>query len=117
MSGGAYESDLLNLWEQAMRDRSLASHRLFRIPTLLPKIDESTLPRERADVDRVIDLHLGKDRGGHEARAGVPADDAKQAAHRLHRSAIKVYPVSRHARQHSGRFSVVALLARLWRPF
>jgi hypothetical protein len=28
-----------------------------------------------------------------------------------------VYPVSRHARQHSGRFSVVALLARLWRPF
>jgi hypothetical protein len=132
MSGGAYESDLLNLWEQAMRDRSLASHRLFRIPTLLTKIDESTRPRERAvvvdglvesriacraDVDRVIDLHLGKDRGGQEARAGAPADDAKQAAHRLHRSAITVYPVSRHARQHSGRFSVVALLARLWRPF
>jgi hypothetical protein len=96
-----------------MRDRSLASHRHFRMPTLLPKIDESTLP----DVDRVIDLHLGKDRGGQEARAGAPADDAKQAAHRRHRSAIKMYAVSRHARQHSGRFSVVALLARLWRPF
>src|ERR1700681_3625157 len=103
MSGGAYESDLLNLREQAMRNGSLASHRLFRIPTFVPKIDESTRPRERAvmvdglvesqiacrtDVDRVIDLHLGKDRGGQEARAGAPVDDAKQAAHRLHRNAI-----------------------------
>jgi hypothetical protein len=87
MSGGAYESDLLNLREQAMRNRSLASNRIFRTPTLLPKIDESTLPRERAAV------------GGQEARA------------------IKMYLVSRHALQHSGRFSVVALLARLWRPF
>jgi hypothetical protein len=102
MSGGAYESDLLNLWEQAMRDRSLANNQLFRMPTLLPKIDESALPRERADVDRVIDLHLGKDRGEQEARAG---------------KAINMYPVSRRARQHSSRFSVVALLARLWRPF
>jgi hypothetical protein len=89
------------------------------MPTFPPEIDESTLPCERAvvvdglvesriayraDVDRVIDLHLGKDRGG-------------QAAHRLHRSAIKMYTVNRHARQYSGRFSVVALLARLWRPF
>ncbi len=82
-----------------MRNRSLASNRLFRMPTFLPKIDER------------------KDRGGQEARTGSPADDAKQAAHRLHRNVIKMYPVSRHARQHSGRFSVVALLARLWRPF
>jgi hypothetical protein len=44
-------------------------------------------------------------------------DDTKQAAHRLHRPAIKMYAVSRHARQYPGRFSVVALLARLWRPF
>ena len=58
-----------------------------------------------------------KDRGGQEARAGSPADDAKQAAHRLHRSVIKMYPVSCYARQHSGRFSIVGLLARLWRPF
>jgi hypothetical protein len=92
MSGGAYESDLLNLPEQAMRHRGLASNRPFRRPTLLPKIDESTSPRE-------------------------PADDAKQAAHRLHRSAIKMYAVSCPARQNSGRFGVVALLARLWRPF
>jgi hypothetical protein len=62
------------------------------MPTFLPKIDESTSPRE-------------------------PADDAKQAVHRLHRSAIKMYAVSCPARQNSGRFSVVALLARLWRPF
>jgi hypothetical protein len=87
MNGGAYESDLLNLWEQAMRNRSLASNRLFRVPTLLPKNDESTLPRERAAV------------GAQEANT------------------IKMYSVSRHARQHSGRFSVVALLAHLWRPF
>ncbi len=92
MSGGAYESDLLNLREQAMRHRGLASNRLFRMPTLLLKIDKSTSPRE-------------------------PADDAKQVARRLHRGAIKMYTVSRHARQYSGRFSVVALLARLWRPF
>ena len=32
-------------------------------------------------------------------------------------SAIKMFAVSRHARQYSSRFSVVALLARLWRPF
>jgi hypothetical protein len=102
------------------------------MPAFLPKIDESTSPCEpavvvdglvesriasRADVDRVINLHLGKDRGGQEACAGSPADDAKQAAHRLHRNAIKMYTVSRHARRYSGRFSVVALLARLWRPF
>ena len=105
MSGGAYESDLLNLPEQAMRNRSLASHRIFRTPTLLPKIDESTLPRERAAM------------GGQEARAGALADDAKQAMHRLHRNAVKMYPASRYAWQHSGRFSVVTLLARLWRPF
>jgi|SRR5450755_167646 hypothetical protein len=105
MSGGAYESDLLNLREQAMRNRSLASHRLFRMPTFLPKIDESTRPRERAVV------------GGQEARAGALADDAKQAVHRLHRNAVGMYPASRYAGQHSGRFSVVALLARLWRPF
>jgi hypothetical protein len=92
MSGGAYESDLLNLQEQAMRHKGLASNRLFRRPTLLPKIDESTSPRE-------------------------PVDDAKQAAHRLHRSAIRMYAVSRPAQQYSGRFGVVALLAHLWRPF
>ena len=86
MSGGAYELDLLNLREQAMRNRSLASHRLFRLLILLPQNDESTLP----------------------------ADDA---THRPHRNAIKMYPVSRYAWQHSDRFSVVALLARLWRPF
>jgi hypothetical protein len=105
MSGGAYELDLLNLREQAMRNRSLASHRLFRIPTFLPKIDESTLPRERAAM------------GGQEARAGALADDAKQVVHRLHRNAVRMYPASRYAGQHSGRFGVVALLARLWRPF
>jgi hypothetical protein len=55
--------------------------------------------------------------GGQEARAGAAADDAKQAAHRLYRNAIEMYPVSRYALQHSGRFSIVGLLARLWRPF
>jgi len=75
-----------------MRHRGFASNRLFRRPTFLPKIDESTSPRE-------------------------PADDAKQVARRLHRNAIKTYTVSCPARQYSGRFSVVALLARLWRPF
>jgi|SRR5580704_1144216 hypothetical protein len=105
MSGGAYESDLLNLREQAMRNRSLASHRLFRMPTFLPKIDESTRLRERAAM------------GGQEACTGAPADDSKQGVHRLHLNAVRMYPESRYAGQHSGRFGVVALLARLWRPF
>jgi hypothetical protein len=70
----------------------LASNRLCQTPTFLPKIDETTSPRD-------------------------PANDAKQAAHRLHRGTIKMYALSRPARQDSGRFSVVALLARLWRPF
>jgi hypothetical protein len=146
MSGGAYESDLLNLQEQAMRDpveigRSARGEALgmettpiapTAMPTLLPQIDRRTLPRElaavvdglvesriacRVDVDRVINLHLRQDRGGQEARAGFPVDDAKQAARWLHRTAIKMYPASRYAWQHSGRFSVVALLACLWRPF
>jgi hypothetical protein len=64
MSGGAYESGLLNLRDQAMGHRGLANNR-----------------------------------------------------HRLHRSAIKMHVVNYPARQYSGRFSVVALLARLWRPF
>jgi hypothetical protein len=88
-----------------MRNRSLASHRHFRMPTFQPTIDESTRPRERAAM------------GGQEACAGAPADDSKPVAHWLHRNAIKMYPVSRYALQYSGRFSVVALLARLWRPF
>jgi hypothetical protein len=99
---------------------------------LLPGIDPRTPPREpavvidglvegriacRVDVDRVIHLHLRKARGGQEARAGFPVEDAKQAARWLHRNAIKMYPASRYAWQHSRRFSVVALLACLWRPF
>ena len=62
------------------------------MPTFLPQIDRRTLPRElavvvdglvesriacRVDVDRVINLHLRKDRGGQEARAGFPVDDAE----------------------------------------
>jgi hypothetical protein len=146
MSGGAYESDLLNLQEQAMRDpveigRSAREEALgmettpiapVAMPTLLPQIDRRTLPRElavvvdglvesriacRVDVDRVINLHLRKNKGGHEASAGFPVDDAKQAARWLHRTAIKMYPASRYAWQHSSRFSVVAVLACLWRPF
>src|SRR5260370_41023878 len=105
MSGRCFESVLLNFPVQAMRNRSLVSHLIFRMPTLLPKIDESTLPRERAAM------------GGQEARAGALADDANQAMHRLLRNAVKMYPASRYALQHSGRFSVVTLLARLWRPF
>jgi hypothetical protein len=146
MSDGAYESDLLNVQEQAMRDsveigRSAREEALamdttpiapMAMPTLLPQIGPRTLPRDlavvvdglvesriacRVDVDRVIHLHLRKNRGGQEARAGFPVDDAKQAARWLHRNAIKMYPASRYAWQHSGRFSVVTLLACLWRPF
>ena len=104
----------------------------FPMPTPLPRIGQRTLPRDlavvvdglaesritcRVDVDRVIHLHLRKERGGQEVRAGFPVDDAKQAARWLHRNAIKMYPASRYAWQHSGRFSVVALLACLWRSF
>ena len=105
---------------------------LIAMPTFLPRIDRTTLPRElavvidglvesriacRVDIDRVINLHLRKDRGGQEARAGFPVDDPKQAARWLHRNAIRMFPASRYAWQHSSRFSVAALLACLWRPF
>ena len=86
----------------------------FPMPTQLPRRSPGTL---RRDLDRVIHLHLRKERGGQEVRAGFPVDDAKQAARWLHRNAIKMYPASRYAWQHSGRFSVVALLACLWRSF
>jgi hypothetical protein len=88
---------LLNLQEQAMRDpveigRSARGEALGMgttpiapMPTLLPRIDRRTLPRELA----------------------VVVDSA----------AIKMYPASRYAWQHSSRFSVVAVLACLWRPF
>ena len=63
----------------------------FRMPPRLPKIDASTQPWELAD-------------------------DVEQARW-PHRNVIKMFRAGRCARQQSSRFSVVALLASLWRPF
>ena len=51
------------------------------------------------------------------ARLREPANDVKRAAPWPHRNAARMFSVGRDVRQHSSRFSVVALLANLWRPF
>jgi hypothetical protein len=79
-------------------------------------LQESRIVR-RANVDRVIDLPLGKCKGEPNVHAGLPANDVKQAARWPHHRAIKMFRAGRYARQHASQFSVVALLANLWRPF
>ena len=51
------------------------------------------------------------------ARLREPANDVKRAAPWPHRNAARMFSAGRDVRQHSSRFSVVALLANLWRPF
>jgi len=51
------------------------------------------------------------------ARLREPANDANRAAPWPHRNAARMFRAGRDVRQHSGRFSVLALLANLWRPF
>ncbi|HTB37532.1 MAG TPA: hypothetical protein VK777_10610 [Reyranella sp.] len=77
--------------------------------TRLAAIDESTPPREPAVViDDLLESRL---------HAGFPANDVPQVARWPHRPVTKVFRAGRRVRQHSSRFSVVALLANLWRPF
>jgi hypothetical protein len=51
------------------------------------------------------------------ARPSELADDGKRVAPWPHRNAAGIFNVGRDVRQQSSRFSVVALLANLWRPF
>ncbi len=51
------------------------------------------------------------------ARPRELADDGKRAARWPHRKAARMFSAGRDVGQHSSRFSVVALLANLWRPF
>jgi hypothetical protein len=51
------------------------------------------------------------------ARLREPANDVKRAARWPQRNAARMLSAGRDIRQHSSRFSVVALLATLWRPF
>jgi hypothetical protein len=51
------------------------------------------------------------------ARLREPANDANRAAPCPHRNAARMFSAGRDVRQHSSGFSVVALLANLWRPF
>jgi hypothetical protein len=72
--------------------RTAGEYPAFRMLTRPSKIDERARPHELAD-------------------------DVQWAAPRPHRSAVRMFSAGRDVRQHSSRFSVVALLANLWRPF
>jgi hypothetical protein len=64
-----------------------------------------------------IDLWIGEAEAKAHAQASFGIGESRSAARWLHRSAIRLFPASRYARTHAGRFDPVAILARLWRPF
>ena len=79
------------------------------MPTRLPNIEER--PPRSTPTDMIDGLLEGR------MHAGFAADGLKQAPGGPRRNAIKMMREGRDARQPSSRFSVVALLANLWRPF
>ena len=91
---------------KARAKQRLGEYSALRMSTRLAAIDESTPPRGPAVViDDLLESRL---------HAGFPANDV---THWPHRHVTKVFRAGRRVRQHSSRFSVVALLANLWRPF
>jgi hypothetical protein len=71
----------------------------------------------QAHIGSRIDLWIGEAGTGPSARASFGIAESRSAARWLHRSAVRLFPASRYARRHSGRFHPVAILARMWRPF
>ena len=86
------------------------------IAVMLESLRKSGIPCE-VRIDNAIGLRLGSGDSGPMARAVFAAADAKPAARWLHRTAVRMFPASRYAWRHSSRFTLVAVLARLWRPF
>jgi hypothetical protein len=68
-------------------------------------------------VDSKIDAWVGDEKAGPVAHASFATGETRRAALWLHRTAIRLFPGSRYARRWSARFSPLALIAGLWRPF
>src|SRR5690242_17842243 len=63
-----------------------------------------------------IDLSIGREAGPKD-QASFGLSNERGAAQWLHRTAIRLFPASKYAREHSSRFTPLAILARHWRPF
>jgi len=85
------------------------------LSALLHELNESDIALQ-ANSGLWIDLSVGKE-GGPKDRASFTLDNEQGAARWLHRTAIRRFPASKYAREHSYRFSPVAILARRWSPF
>jgi hypothetical protein len=85
------------------------------LSALLHELNESDIALQANSGFR-IDLSIGKE-GGPKDRASFTLDNEQAAARWLHRTAIRRFPASKYAREHSSRFSPVAMLARRWSPF
>ena len=68
-------------------------------------------------VDSKIDAWVGDEKVGPFAHASFATGETRRAALWLHRTALKLFPRSPYARRWPARFSPLALIAGLWRPF
>jgi hypothetical protein len=68
-------------------------------------------------VDSKIAAWVGDEKAGPFAHASFATGETRRAVLWLHRTAIRLFPGSRYARRWPARFSPLALLAGLWRPF
>ena len=102
----------------ALRDELAARDygRTARLSRVLHGLYQSDIASQ-AHIGARIDLWIGEVEAGPAAHASFAIGEAASAARWLHRSALRLFPASRYARRHSGRFASAAILARLWRPF
>jgi len=70
----------------------------------------------RANSGFRIDLSIGQEAGPKD-QASFALGNERGAARWLHRTAIRLFPASKYAREHSNSFNPVAILARRWSPF
>ena len=68
-------------------------------------------------VSSKIDAWVGDEKVGPFAHASFATGETRRAALWLHRTALKLFPRSPYARRWPARFSPLALIAGLWRPF
>jgi hypothetical protein len=104
----------------------LVRHLLNRLPdglaggpralsAVLDELDESNIA-SRASSGFRIDLSIGQGAGPND-HASFALGNERGAARWLHRTAIRLFPASKYAREHSSSFNPVAILARRWNPF
>ena len=85
------------------------------LSAVLDGLYESNITSQ-TDSGFTIDLSIGQE-GGPKDQASFALSNEQGAARWLHRTAIRLFPASKYAREHSHSFSPVAILARRWNPF